>query len=158
MSNLTYQEFAQRLTQAMKLRGFISSRSPNGICMKTLASFADASEQICRRYIRGEALPSHEKILKIANSLSVSPAWLVFGETGELKTSQELNDEILHYILTQAHLLAQNHELRGQSFADFILSLLQEIRDIETSKENLFKIIDLALGSASSFGLKKQVS
>jgi len=75
-----YQDFSKRLMEAMKAKGYLASRSPKGICIQTLAQFAGASEQICRRYVRGDALPDYEKITKIAHSLQISPGWLLFGE------------------------------------------------------------------------------
>ncbi len=151
-----YTEFAERLISAMKLRGYGSSRSPHGICMKSLAKFADASEQICRRYMRGEALPSYEKIIAIAEALTISPSWLLFGETTDIKSSKYLDDEILHYILMHSQALYQDKSSSSQEYADFIVGLVKDIRDIDTSKENLLKIIDLALGSISSFKQKKK--
>jgi len=50
----------------LKDKGHTASRSPNGICIRTLAEFVGASEQICRRYIRGVALPDYEKIIDLA--------------------------------------------------------------------------------------------
>jgi transcriptional regulator with XRE-family HTH domain len=156
MMEVLYTEFAERLISAMKLRGYGSSRSPHGICMKSLAKFADASEQICRRYMRGEALPSYEKIIAIAEALTISPSWLLFGETTDIKSSKYLDDEILHYILMHSQALYQDKSSSSQEYADFIVGLVKDIRDIDTSKENLLKIIDLALGSISSFKQKKK--
>lgn len=151
MPMILYKEFAERLVYTMKLRGYIASRSPNGICMKTLADFADASEQICRRYIRGEALPSHEKMIKIAQHLEVSPAWLVFGDEAKTKLNAGIDDELLHYILKRIHELYRHEASAMDDFADFVLGLIKDIREIETSRENLEKIIDLAVASISSF-------
>ena len=148
---ILYKDFSERLVYTMKLRGHTASRSPHGICMKILAEFADASEQICRRYIRGEALPSHEKIIRIAGKLDVSPAWLVFGEESKAKPNAGIDDELLHYILKRIHLLYRQEASAMEDFADFVLGLIKEIRGIETSKENLEKIIDLAVSSISSF-------
>ena len=80
-----YTNFSNRLLTAMKTNGHIASRSPNGICIKTLAEFAGASEQICRRYVRGDALPDYEKIINIATQLNTSPGWLLFGEQEQPK-------------------------------------------------------------------------
>ena len=154
MLDLSYSDFAKRLTQALKLRGHVSSRSPNGICMKTLASFADASEQICRRYMRGVALPSHDKIIRIARALKVSPAWLLFGETLVAQESTNQDDEVLAYLLT--HALRLYPQTQVEEYVDFILSLHKEIQEIQTSKANLLKIIDLALGSLKSFQPNKK--
>jgi hypothetical protein len=156
MIEILYSDFSERLVSAMKLRGYISSRSPNGICMKSLSDFAQASEQICRRYIRGEALPGYEKIIGIANALNVSPSWLLFGETKEHINPQSLDDDILHYVLSNSHRLFQNKPLNTNEFADFVIGLVKDIRNIDTSKENLLKIIDLAVGSISSFKQEKK--
>jgi len=154
MAKLLHHDFAQRLAESMKQRGHVSTRSPNGICMRTLAQFADASEQICRRYMRGAALPSHDKIIRIAQALKVSPAWLLFGEiTVEIDKSTE-DDDVLYYILT--HSLRLYPQTKVEEYVDFIVSLIKEIRDIQTSKENLYKIVDLALGSLKSFQPNKQ--
>lgn len=156
MSEIIYSDFSQRLVNTMKLRGHVSSRSPHGICMKTLADFADVSEQICRRYLRGEALPGYEKIIRIAQALAVSPSWLLFGDTHEQQNPKNLDDDILHYILTHAHTLYQNKASSTNEFADFVIGLVKEIRHIDTSKQNLLKIIDLAVGSISSFKQEKK--
>jgi hypothetical protein len=156
MVEILYTDFAERLVNAMKLRGYISSRSPNGICMKSLADFADASEQICRRYIRGEALPGYEKIMSIANALNISPSWLLFGETTEHVNPKNIDDDILHYILSNSLELYQNKASSTDEFADFVIGLVKDIRDIDTSKENLLKIIDLAVGSISTFKQDKK--
>ncbi|TIE23194.1 transcriptional regulator, partial [Legionella pneumophila] len=46
MSKGPYQTFANRLISTLKEKGYSASRSPNGICIKTLAEFTGASEQI----------------------------------------------------------------------------------------------------------------
>lgn len=150
-----YKDFSERLIDSMKAKGFTASRSPNGICMHTLATFADASEQICRRYIRGEALPSYEKIMAIAKQLNVSPGWLLFGEQSASNSSQ-IDETLLHYILKKSHHLYREETSQTDDYADFVVELLKDIREIETSKDNLEKIIDLAISSISSFKRKQK--
>lgn len=150
-----YKDFSERLIHSMKMRGFTASRSPNGICMHTLAKFADASEQICRRYIRGEALPSYEKVIAIAEHLGVSPGWLLFGEESTSSTTQ-IDEALLHYILKRSHHLYREETSQTDDYADFVVELLKDIREIETSKDNLEKIIDLAISSISSFKQKQK--
>ena len=41
MPKLLFKDFSERLVYMMKLRGYTASRSPNGICMKTLAIYFD---------------------------------------------------------------------------------------------------------------------
>lgn len=153
-----YKDFSNRLLNAMKANGYTASRSPNGICMRTLAEFAGASEQICRRYIRGDALPYHDKLLAIATALNVSPGWLLFGEDVPVETthhSNSMDDDLLHYILSKSHRLYREETENTDDFADFVLELIRDVREIDTSKDNLEKIIDLALSSISSYKEKR---
>lgn len=157
MSAQKYKAFANRLIEAMKLKGYTASRSPSGICMKTLAQFVDASEQICRRYVRGDALPDYEKILLLSEHLDISPGWLLFGEEKHLGAQNPLatNDDLLHYILKKSHYLYKEEIGSTDDYADFVLELVRDVRDIDTSKENLEKIIDLAVSSISSYTEKR---
>lgn len=150
MTDSLYKDFSERLVSSMKLRGFTASRSPNGICMKSLAEFADASEQICRRYIRGEALPSYEKVISIASHLKVAPGWLLFGE--QQSSAKMIDESLLDYILKATHPLFVGN---SEDFSDFVLGLLKDIRDIDTSDENIFKLIDSAVSSIASFQKKQ---
>lgn len=148
MSKGPHQLFANRLINALKEKGHIASRSPNGICIKALSEFAGASEQICRRYIRGDAVPDYEKIKQIAHKLDINPGWLLFGvEDCVSSKKQEIDDSLLHYILKQCHHLYPATQDSSEDYADFVLELVRDIREIDTSKENLEKIIDLAIGS-----------
>ncbi|MBL7479724.1 helix-turn-helix domain-containing protein [Legionella bononiensis] len=156
MSKGPYQSFANRLINTLKDKGHIASRSPNGICIKTLAEFAGASEQICRRYIRGDALPDYEKVKQLAYHLHVNPGWLLFGEEGHVPPKKdEVNETLLHYILKQSHHLYPISNGGNDDYADFVLGLIKEVRAIDTSEDNLLKIIDLALGSISSYEEKR---
>lgn len=155
MVSLNYHSFAERLIQQMKLKGFTASRSPNGICIKTLAQFVDASEQICRRYIRGEALPPYEKIVQLAHKLEVSPGWLLFGEEPVQHNELSININLLHYILKKSHELFKEEPRQTDDFADFVIALIRDIREIDTRPDNLQKIINLAVSSISSFKLNQ---
>lgn len=152
MGKELYQSFANRLIQTLKDKGHTASRSPNGICIRTLADFTGASEQICRRYIRGAALPDYEKIVQLAKQLGVNPGWLLFGEDSN-KTAEQptLNEMLLHYILKHSHHLYSPAMDTNDDYANFVLELAKEVSKINTSEENLIKIIDLALGSISSY-------
>lgn len=157
MNKGPYQSFANRLIQTLKDKGYTASRSPNGICIKTLAEFTGASEQICRRYVRGDALPDYEKVKQLAQHLQVNPGWLLFGVDGDASPKKnEINEILLHYILKQSHHLYPVSHASNNDYADFVLGLLKEIRAIDTSEDNLLKIIDLALGSISSYEEKRK--
>jgi hypothetical protein len=158
MSAGRYKEFSNRLIVAMKTCGHVASRSPSGICMRTLSELAGASEQICRRYIRGDALPDYDKIVTIAAQLNVSPGWLLFGEGDQLKIAPQPNvidDDLLHYILTKSYHLYREETGNTDDYADFVLELIHDVREISTSKENLHKIIELAVSSITSFKEKR---
>ena len=78
MSNETkYTEFSNRLIEAMQSSGYTLNHSR--VSIKKLAEISGTSEQICRCYIRGVALPNYKRIILIAKSLKVSPGWLLFG-------------------------------------------------------------------------------
>lgn len=152
MNKGPHESFANRLIQTLKERGHTASRSPNGICVKTLAEFTGASEQICRRYVRGDALPDYEKIKQLSNYLQVNPGWLLFGEEGQVVPMKtEIDEDLLHYILKQSHHLYPLTQNGNEDYADFVLGLIKEVRLIDTSKDNLLKIIDLAISSISSY-------
>lgn len=155
MSNGSHQSFAKRLIQTLKDKGYTASRSPNGICIKTLADFTGASEQICRRYIRGDALPDYEKIMNLAKHLEVSPGWLLFGEE-KLTRNVELEENVLHYILKHSHRLYPVSQGGNSDYADFVLELFREVRSIDTSENTLLKIIDLAISSISLYEEKSK--
>ena len=157
MTESKYNAFSKRLIETMKSKGYTASRSPSGICMKTLAQFVNASEQICRRYIRGDVLPDYEKILRLSEHLNTSPGWLLFGDNDHLKTQipPAIDDSLLHYILKKSYPLYREEIGSTDDYADFVLELVRDVRDIETSKENSEKIIDLAVSSISSYKEKR---
>ncbi|HAT1795155.1 helix-turn-helix transcriptional regulator [Legionella pneumophila subsp. fraseri] len=157
MSKGPYQSFANRLINTLKDKGHTASRSPNGICIKTLADFTGASEQICRRYIRGDALPDYEKVKQLAQHLQVNPGWLLFGDEGDNSSNKnEVDEKLLHYILKQSHHLYPVSHGSNDDYADFVLGLIKEVKAIDTSNNNLLKIIDLAIGSISSYEEKRK--
>lgn len=158
MTTAKYKEFSNRLIHAMKSSGHLATRSPSGICIQTLATFASASEQICRRYIRGDALPDYERVISIANHLNVSSGWLLFGEPEQIGANHQRNsidDHLLHYILSKSYPLYREETGNTDDFADFVLELIRDVREIDTSNENLQKIIELAVSSISSYKEKR---
>ena len=145
-----YKTFSNRLIEAMKASGHTASRSPSGICITTLAKFAGASEQICRRYIRGDGLPDYEKVVNIAACLNVSPGWLLFGEQQPADQVKPIDDDTMCYLLNESYIAFNNETENTDDFGSFVLELTRDVREINTSKEILHKIIDMAVGSISS--------
>jgi len=151
--NLTKQ-FAYRLRDAMIAAGFNSQRSTSGVCIHKLAEITGYSVQICRKYLRGEAIPEPVKLIDIAAKLHVSPGWLLFGDAhDDLNISQNkltLSKNLLHYIFTRAECL-YNGALKEQEIPDFLMELINDISQINASEEQSKKIIDLALSSVKHF-------
>lgn len=147
-------QFSIRLRDAMIAAGYTSHRSPSGVSIEKLAEITTYSVQICRKYLRGEALPDPMKIIDISTKLSVSPGWLLFGEhhpeSPHPPQSISIHKNLLHYIFTQASELYNHHHL-NEDIPDFLLSLTSEVSQINTDEEQSKKIIDLALSSAKHF-------
>ena len=155
----SYKEFSFRLVSAMKRAGHAESRSSSGISVRTLADVMDVSEQICRRYLRGDALPDYAKVIKIAQFLKVSPGWLLFGDQNDVLIAENntlhIDEELLHYALEKSHVLYLQASDNSGDFPDFVLSLLKDISAIDANRDTLKKIIDLAVGSICSFEERK---
>lgn len=147
--------FSHQLIVAMHRAGFHSSRSPSGICIKKLAEITNTSPQICRRYIRGETLPDYDKILKIAETLNVSPGELLFGELNNRCFRRHdyitIHKEIMMYFFLKMGEYVPYLFKESDSTPDFLMSLLTEIAAIETNEAGLKRILDLAFSSLETF-------
>lgn len=157
MTKGKYKPFSHRLLDAMKTNGHTDSRSPNGICMNTLAEFAGASVQICRRYVRGDALPDYDKIVSIATHLKISPSWLLFGEKDSSKFTQ-IDNELLLYIITRCSELYFGKNEETEEFSQFVIKLVKEVQKINGNPETLEHVIDLALDSVHSYHASREKS
>ncbi|KGP63258.1 transcriptional regulator [Legionella norrlandica] len=151
--NLTKQ-FAYRLRDAMIAAGYNSQRSISGVCIHKLAEITNYSVQICRKYLRGEAIPEPVKLVEIASKLNVSPGWLLFGEAhNDQGISQDrltINKKLLHYIFTKAACL-YNCDLMENEVSDFLMDLINDVSLINATEEQSKKIIDLAISSVKHF-------
>ena len=151
--NLTKQ-FACRLRDAMIAAGFNSQRSTSGVSIHKLAEITKYSVQICRKYLRGEALPEPVKLVAIAAKLHVSPGWLLFGDAqndcNTFHNTVTLNKNLLHYIFIKAGCL-YNGNLLEQEVPEFLMELINDISLINANEEQSKKIIDLAISSVTHF-------
>lgn len=151
--NLTKQ-FSYRLRDAMIAAGFNSQRSTSGVCIHKLAEITGYSLQICRKYLRGEAIPEPVKLVEIASKLNVSPGWLLFGDAhndqGLSQNKITISKNLLHYIFTKATCL-YNAKPIGTEVPDFLLELINDVSQINANEEQSKKIIDLALSSVKHF-------
>lgn len=147
-------QFAHRLRDAMIAKGYHSARSTSGVDIHKLVELTGNSPQICRKYLSGQVIPEPTKLAEIASKLTVSPGWLLFGDShskGDLVENKiTISKDLLHYIFEHANQLytaqASDHEI-----PDFLLDLTQDVCQIEASDEQSKKIIDLALLSAKHF-------
>lgn len=148
-------QFSERLRDAMLAARLSSTRSTSGVCIHKLAEITGYSVQICRRYLSGNALPEPAKLMEIAETLQVSPGWLLFGDnfnhTSVLADNIIISKNLLHYIFSYAADLYASSQ-NGDDVSDFLLELIKDISDINTSNEaQSKKIIDLALSSIKHF-------
>lgn len=147
-------QFAYRLRDAMIAAGFNSQRSTSGVCIHKLSEITGYSLQICRKYLRGEAIPEPVKLAEIATKLQVSPGWLLFGEAhndpGLSQNKISISKSLLHYIFTKAANL-YNGSLKENEIPDFLMELIHDVSMINANEEQSKKIIDLALASVKHF-------
>ena len=149
------QHFAKRLRETMIAAGYNSQRSTSGVSIHKLAEITGYSQQICRKYLRGEAIPEPVKLAEIAAKLQVSPGWLLFGDShqdGNYSANHlTIRISLLHYIFAHASEL-YHADRSGDEISDFLLDLMKNISQINASEEQSKKIIDLALSSVRHFG------
>jgi hypothetical protein len=147
-------QFAYRLRDAMLAAGLNSKRSTSGVCIHKLAEMTGYSVQICRKYLRGEAIPEPVKLMEIASSLAVAPGWLLFGDSHQDKSlpldTITISKNLLQYIFTSATCLYNTENFRKE-LPDFLLELINDVSHINASEEQSKKIIDLALSSIKHF-------
>jgi len=75
------QQFAARLVEAMRHRGYVSKRgASSGVDVGPLAKVAVVTREMARRYTDGTALPDPNKMQLIAGWLNVRMPWLRDGE------------------------------------------------------------------------------
>lgn len=153
-SKLTHQ-FADRLRISLIKSEYSSSRSPYGVNINKFAKMTGYSPQICRRYLRGEAIPEPSKLAEIATELNVSPGWLLFGDCHTSITEDEnkitINRDLLHYIFTHANNLYTSENSQKEILPKFLLELTNNVSQINADHEQSKKIIDLALFSLKAF-------
>ncbi len=148
------QQFAERLRNAMSAAGFQSTRSTSGIDIHKLVEITGYSQQICRKYLRGEAIPEPAKLSEIAAKLNVSPGWLLFGDchsnTQQVENKITISKDLLHYIFLHANSLYQT-DSPEQDLSNFLLELTHDVSQLNADDEQSKKIVDLAVSSVKHF-------
>lgn len=146
-------QFAYRLRDAMIGAGFNSLRSTSGVSIHKLAEITGYSVQICRKYLRGEAVPEALKIVEIAAKLQVAPGWLLFGDVANdpvLSANKiSISKKLLHYIFMNAAPLYNSNSTA--EVPNFLMELINDVNLINADEEQSQKIIDLALSSIKHF-------
>lgn len=154
-------QFACRLHDAMIAAGFNSQRSTSGVCIHKLSEMTGYSLQICRKYLRGQAIPEPLKLIDIAAKLNVSPGWLLFGDNHKdplpSQNKISISKDLLHYIFTKTSSLYLS-SLQKQEIPDFLMELINDISLINANEEQSKKIIDLALTSIKHFSHSQENS
>jgi transcriptional regulator with XRE-family HTH domain len=77
------EEFSKRLRKALQERGR-EVGSPTRVTQEFNGDYPDrrVTPQAVRKWLTGEAIPSHDKVQALAEWLEVSPNWLHHGEGG----------------------------------------------------------------------------
>jgi hypothetical protein len=147
-------QFAYRLRDSLIAAGFNSQRSTSGVNIHKLSEITGYSPQICRKYLRGQALPEPAKLVEIAAQLHVSPGWLLFGDANfDNNISSDkltISKTLIRYIFERAYSL-YNSGRTPDEITDFLMELAQDISQINATDAQSKKIIDLALSSANHF-------
>lgn len=160
--NNLLQSFADRLRGTLIARGYCSTRTPSGVDIHRFAQLAGHSPQICRKYLRGQAIPSPEKLANIAKKLDASPGWLLFGDCHSTQTMEEhkitISKELLHYIFSYVSALSQPVGANPEMLCDFFLELTQDVSQINVDSRQSKKIVDLALFSIKQFTQNKHAA
>lgn len=147
-------QFAYRLRDTLIAAGLNSDRSTSGVNIHKLAEITGYSPQICRKYLRGQALPEPTKLVEIAESLHVSPGWLLFGDRSDdrnLSTDKlTISKSLIRYIFERAYTLYNSGRTQDE-ISEFLMELLNDVSQINATDAQSQKIIDLALSSAIHF-------
>ena len=147
-------QFANRLRMALIKADYASTRSTSGVNIIKFAAMTGHSAQICRKYLRGEAIPEPNKLIEIAKQLNVSPGWLLFGDCYSEKTEDNkitISKDLLHYIFSRTNALYVDKSVKKDEIPNFLLELTNNVSQIKTDNEQSKKVIDLALISLKHF-------
>jgi transcriptional regulator with XRE-family HTH domain len=148
--------FANRLNSSLQKAGYSSFRTEAGVDVNQLAKIAGVSYQMARKYALGLAMPDYHVIPKIANSLNVSSAWLLFGESNMLAAEEEsptqiaIECELLKYILQKCVVLFSPTK-GAEKIINFIVGMIYDASHINADDKTVLKIIDMMLSSAIQF-------
>ena len=79
----TKNEFAARLIQCLRQTGRSTSPTHLAAEFNTYFSGTKVHMHSCRKWLLGEAIPTQEKLVVLAQMLGVTPEWLRYGVKGK---------------------------------------------------------------------------
>lgn len=84
------QDFSKRLRQALRDAG-VDVDSPTRLALEFNLHHhgAPVTAQAVRKWLGGSAIPAHDRLLTLADWLSVSSEWLRFGDSRTMEVRQE---------------------------------------------------------------------
>lgn len=155
MENINF-SISERLKEALTQRGLRSTTSAIGVQTAPLAKYLGVSVQTIRKYLTGEANPDLAKIIKIAEFLKVSPAWLAFGNNSAISENSQNAFEIKKIFIKEIFQgLFENildlklDEDLLESVYDFLYGIINDIAQLESSDEMKLRLIKTSITSAS---------
>jgi hypothetical protein len=81
-----YAEFAKRLNSALDHAGIPKLNKGRQVALKHRMR---VSQEAVRKWLAGESIPRHERLVQLSQWLAVSYAWLVSGEADELREPEQ---------------------------------------------------------------------
>lgn len=117
------ERFADRLIEALHQAGY-PGESPAGLASEFNARFPQHAVTVhaARKWIKGEAIPTQEKIIDLSGWLGVSPGWLRFDADNELLPARRPE----HFQASELRTLRdlQRLDAKGKTMVNQLLKLL----------------------------------
>lgn len=100
--------FARRLDEALSRFDLTGRTGAAWLAREFNQRYAGraVSMQAVGKWLAGESIPSHDKLLVLAGWLRVSSEWLLFGE-GEMQTVTAVQQNLAHYAVVDVELLRE---------------------------------------------------
>jgi len=156
MQNKTYKlNFSERLRKLMIQQGHGSRSAASGASPAALCKAIECHPEMALRYLDGRSIPGPDVIVKMAEWLSTTPGFLLFGEQEDKPSDKTINNinidkDLLIYCLQKVFPLIENAPNRDEALA-FSISVLHDISKIEIDSERLKIIFDITIKSSEYF-------
>ncbi len=130
-SQIARQEFSARLIASLKDAGCPSTFTAFAREFNLRANGDEVTVHAARKWLKGESLPTHERLSLIARWLRVSPQWLRYGEGA--KVTESLSDSKNVIPPHEVRLLSDFRLLDGESQA-IVCELLRSLLKLRRKK------------------------